>query len=145
MKEQLDALLLTSKEEYKLSEIMEELKEEIEGLDELGYEGTHEMTLIIDREWKWMTRIYFDAESDKEKHDCKYNINVDTKTGQVDSIRIREDSYRRKKEFKEFDTRTIMGGFYGLEETLFKIYARKSKIEIDEDEVEIKFSNPEYE
>lgn len=144
MKEQLDSILLTSKEEYKLSEIMEELSEEIDGLDELDYEDTHEMTLIIDREWGWTTRIYFDAESDKEKYDCKYCIYVDTKTGQVDSIRISDTSFRSKKEYKEFDTKTIMGGFYGLEQTLFKMYARRSKLVIDEDDVELEFSNPEY-
>lgn len=144
MKEQLDSILLTSKEEYKLSEIMEELSEEIEGLDELDYEDTHEMTLIIDREWSWMTRIYFDAESDKEKYDCKYCIYVDAKTGQVDSIRIRDTSFRSNKEYKEFDAKTIMGGFYGMEQTLFKMYARRSKLVIDEDDVELEFSNPEY-
>ncbi|MGG1659532.1 hypothetical protein [Brevibacillus sp. NRS-1366] len=144
MKEQLDKLLLTSKDDYKLSELIKELAEEVDDLGDLGYEETHEMTLIIDREWSWLIRIYFDSESNKEKYDCKYNINVDAKTGQVDTVRIRDDSYRSKKDFKEFDTRAIMGGFYGLEETLFKIYARKANLIIDEKDCELELSNPEY-
>lgn len=37
-----------------------------------------------------------------------------------------------------------MRGFYGLEETLFKLYVRKGRIILDEDQVELEISNPEY-
>lgn len=76
MKEQLDEISLHAKEEYKLSELMKELEDEIDGLDEIGYEEAHSMTLIIDREFSLTTRIYFDAESDKSKYDCKYLVSV---------------------------------------------------------------------
>ena len=144
MKEQLDELLLTSKDEYKLSELIKELSEEIDDLDELGFEETHKMTLIIDNESRYTTWIYFDANSNVPKYDCKYRIDVDAKTGQVGSIRFKENQYSGNKAFKEFDTRTIMGGFYGLEKTLFKMYARKSKLVIDEDACELEISNPQY-
>lgn len=146
MKEQLDGLLLTSKEEYKLSELMEELVREIEDLNELGYEEIHEMSLHIEDSYG-STHVYFDAESDRDKYDCKYRIWVDSrKDNEVISIKIREENRysRSSKEFKEFDTKTIMGGFYGLEETLFKMYARKAKLIIDEDAVELEVTNPEY-
>jgi len=144
MKEQLDELLLTSKDEYKLSELIKELSEEIDDRDELGFEESHKMTLIIDNEHRYTTWIYFDANSDVSMYGCKYRIDVDAKTGQVGSIRLKEDQYASNKEFKEFDTRTIMGGFYGLEKTLFKMYARKSKLVIDEDVCNLEISNPQY-
>ncbi|PCN42293.1 hypothetical protein B9C88_21575 [Brevibacillus laterosporus] len=147
MKEQLDDLLLSAKEEYKLSELMKELVGEIEDLYELGYEEVHEMSLHIETPYG-LTYIYFDAESDKDKYSCKYEICIDPrKENEINSIRIREgSSYSRStKEFKEFDTKTIMGGFYGMEETLFKMYARKSRLILDEKDVELEISNPEYE
>ncbi|WOA61025.1 hypothetical protein [Bacillus mycoides] len=145
MKEQLDELLLHSKEEYKLSEIMKDLVEEIEDLDEMGCEDYHEMSMHVENSYG-STYVYFDAESDKDRYDCKYEIRVDKKSNVVEHIKIRENRrhYRDTKEFKEFDAKTIMGGFYGLEQTLFKMYARKAKLIIDEDAVELEVTNPEY-
>ncbi len=145
MKEQLDELLLHSKEDYKLSEIMKELVKEIEDLDEMGYEDYHEMSMHIENSYCF-TYVYFDAESDKDKYDCKYQICVNQKSNVVENIKIREQRrhYRDTKEFKEFDAKTIMGGFYGMEQTLFKMYARKAKLIIDEDAVELEVTNPEY-
>ncbi|HDR6318356.1 TPA: hypothetical protein QCU53_005210 [Bacillus thuringiensis] len=147
MKEQLDELLLHSKEEYKLSELMKELVREIEDLDEIGYDEYHEMSMHIEE--GYLTYVYFDAESNKDKYDCKYQICVDKKSSVVESIKIREKnrySSYSTKEFKEktFDTKTIMGGFYGMEQTLFKMYARKAKLIIDEDAVELEVTNPDY-
>ncbi|PHD85514.1 hypothetical protein [Bacillus toyonensis] len=147
MKEQLDELLLHSKEEYKLSELMKELVKEIEDLDEMGYEDYHEMSMHIEE--GYLTYVYFDAESDKDKYDCKYQVCVNKKSNVVESIKIREknrySSYSTKEvKEKTFDTKTIMGGFYGMEQTLFKMYARKAKLIIDEDAVELEVTNPEY-
>ncbi|WP_411501415.1 hypothetical protein [Bacillus thuringiensis] len=146
MKEQLDELLLQSKEEYKLSELMKELVKEIEDLNEIGYDEYHEMSMHI--EPGYFTYIYFDAESEKDKYDCKYEICVNKESNVVEHIKIRERNRYSMgaKEFKEkaFDTRTIMGGFYGMEQTLFKMYARKAKLVIDEDAVELEVTNPEY-
>ncbi|MCW1941712.1 hypothetical protein OMD49_29315 [Bacillus anthracis] len=88
MKEQLDELLLHSKEEYKLSELMKELVREIEDLDEIGYDEYHEMSMHIEE--GYLTYVYFDAESNKDKYDCKYKICVDKKSSVVESIKIRE-------------------------------------------------------
>ncbi|MGU3355418.1 hypothetical protein ACLBWW_27445 [Bacillus sp. M5A3_1b] len=145
IKEQLDELLLHSKEEYKLSEIMKDLVKEIEDLDEMGYEDYHEMSMHVENSYCF-TYVYFDAESDKDKYDCKYQICVNQKSNIVENIKIREQRrhYRDTKEFKEFDAKTIMGGFYGMEQTLFKMYARKAKLIIDEDAVELEVTNPDY-
>ncbi len=145
MKEQLDNLLLTFKAEVKLSELIKQLAVEAEDLDELGYEEAREMTLIVNREFTLFTHIYFDAKSDVAKNQCKYKVSVDGKTGEVESIRIRDNNYMKKGEFKEFDVHTIMGGFYGLEKTLFKMYARKAVLIMDEDDVELQVTNPDFE
>jgi len=141
---QIEELLSDVKDEYKLSELVKDLVNEIEDLDDLGYEEYHEMSMHI-RTPYGLTYIHLDAESGKDVYDCKYKICVDPDKGnQVVSIDIQEDRYGRKREIKDFDVRAIMRGFSGLEETLFKLYARKGRIILDEDQVELEISNPEY-
>ncbi|PKC51667.1 hypothetical protein RhiirA1_405399, partial [Rhizophagus irregularis] len=63
IKSQIEGLLSDSKREYKLSELIKELAEEIEDLDELGYEEYHEMTLHVDQPYgSWW--IALDSRSD---------------------------------------------------------------------------------
>lgn len=142
--ETIDELLSNVKDEYKLSDLVKELAEEFEDIDELGYEDYHEMSMHIDQPYG-LKYIYLDAESDKKKYDCKYRICVSPeKENEINSIEIRDDKYGSTRTINSFDARAIMRGFYGLEETLFKMYARKSKLIIDEDQVELNISNPEY-
>lgn len=141
---QIEELLSDTKDEYKLSELVKELVNEIEDLDELGYEEYHEMSMHI-RTPYGLTYIHLDAESGKDEYECKYKICVDPKkNNEVVSIDIEEDRYGRKRKTESFDVRAIMRGFRGLEEMLFKLYARKGRIIIDEDQVELEISNPEY-
>ncbi|MBS4172098.1 hypothetical protein [Bacillus sp. FJAT-49736] len=141
---QIDELLSDTKDEYKLSELVKELVSEIDDLDDLGYEDYHEMSMHI-RTPYGLTYIHLDAENGKDEYECKYKICIDPrKNNEIVSIDIQEDRYGRTKELKSFDVRAIMRGFRGLEETLFKLYARKGRIILDEDQVELEISNPEY-
>jgi hypothetical protein len=144
MKEQLDSLLVHTKDEYLLSEIMKMLVEEIPDLSDIGYDEYHEMTLIVDTDFSLTTYIYFDAESKKSQYDCKYALQVSTKTNQVVGVKVRNSRYDLDKGNKEFDSRTIMSGLHGLEQLFFKMYSRKVKVIIDEDDCELEISNPEY-
>ena len=142
IKQQIEGLLSDSKREYKLSELVKELKEEIEDLDELGYDEYHEMTLHVDDPYGsyW---IGLDARNDIDEYSCKYRFHV-SKDGTVYSVKINEDEFSRKRSVDEFDVKAIMKGLHGLEETLFKIYASGAKLIIDEDKCELEISNPEY-
>ncbi len=142
--ESLEELLSVTKKEYKLSELVTELAEELDK-DEIGYDEYHEMTMHIDDSFSLSKIISLDSEAGKSEYDCKYRFWVDNKTGKVSNIEIKEGRYSNKRDIREFDARAIMRGFHGLEETLFKMYARGSTIIIDEDDVELEISNPEYE
>ncbi|MNN88979.1 hypothetical protein D3C81_2067310 [compost metagenome] len=74
-----------------------------------------------------------DPEEDKGMYQCKY------------MIALNEDGtvWRAEVSDKKFDNRVIMGGLYGFEATMFKMWTQKAKLVIDEYETE--FSNPEYE
>ncbi|MGE7915312.1 hypothetical protein [Lysinibacillus xylanilyticus] len=142
IKNQIEGLLSDSKREYKLSELVKELKEEIDDLDELGYDECHEMTLHIDQPYgSWW--IALDAREDISEYDCKYRLHVD-ESGKVYSVKINEKDFGRSRSIDEFDIKAVMKGLRGLEETLFKIYASGAKLIVDENNCELEVSNPEY-
>lgn len=142
IKQQIEGLLTDSKREYKLSELVKELREEIENLDELGYEDYHEMSLHVDDPYGsyW---IGMDARNDISEYSCKYRLHVN-KDGEVYSVQINEQEYSRKRSITDFDIKAVMKGLHGLEETLFKIYVSGAKLVIDEDRCELEVTNPEY-
>lgn len=141
--ETLDELLSVSKSEYKLSELVKELADEIE-TDDIGYDEYHEMSMHIDDSFSLATIIYLDSESGKDKYDCKYGFWVEKDTSKIKNIEIKEGRFSSKRDVREFDARAIMRGFHGLEETLFKMYARGAKLIVDKDQCELAISNPEY-
>lgn len=141
--ESIDSLLSAAKPEYKLSELVKEMSEEVDTSD-MGYEEYHEMTMHIDDSFSLSKIIALDPDPDKSEYDCKYRFWVENKTGKVKNIQIREDSYITSREVHEFDARAIMRGLSGLEETLFKIYANGSKVIVDEESVDLEVTNPEY-
>ena len=126
IKESLAELLGDPAKEYKLSELIDELKKDARNLcysdDDLG----QEVSLHIER-GSTLTFIYFDREEDKEKYECKFRLTVRTKEGDVNSVNIDE---------KEFDNKVIMGGLYGLEKTLFRMFTHGSKLILDEEQVD---------
>lgn len=142
IKNQIEGLLTDSKREYKLSELVTELAEEIDNLDELGYEDYHEMTLHIDDSYSshW---IGLDSRSDISEYDCKYRIMVNSQ-GELCSVKINDVERYGRKSINEFDVKAVLNGLDGLEETLFKIYTSGAKLIIDEDKCELEITNPEY-
>jgi ribosomal protein S3AE len=142
IREHIQEILGTAKEEYKLSELIEEMMgyEGEEYLSDLEYGEYHEISLHVNSSYlsskvekPWITYIYFDPRSNCAPYDCKYRLVLD-ENGIVDSVRV---------EGVKFDNTIIMSGLYGLEKTLFQMYTRGAKLIIDD--VETEFCNPEYE
>ncbi|GIN39022.1 hypothetical protein [Heyndrickxia oleronia] len=142
IKQQIEGLLSDSKREYKLSELVNELREEIGDLDELGYEDYHEMTLHVDDSYGsyW---IGLDSRNDVSEYDCKYRLLVNSE-GEICSVKINDKESYSRKNINEFDIKAVLKGLHGLEETLFKIYVSGAKLIVDEDKCELEISNPEY-
>lgn len=142
IKSQIENLLSDAKREYKLSDLIKELSEEIEDLDELGYEDYHEMTLFVDKPYgSWWIGI--DSRNDISEYNCKYRLHVSDE-GEVYSVKINEEEFSRKRSVGDFDIKAVLNGLHGLEKTLFKIYVSGAKLVIDEDMCELEVSNPEY-
>lgn len=132
MQEQLQELLGTGKNEYKLSELVKEMVEDELKLEELSFEEIEQITVIVEE--KYGTKyVYMDPKEDTEWYQCKYMISLD-KDMTVSRAEVSD---------KKFDNRVIMGGMYGLDATLFKMWSQKAKLIIDDYKTE--FGNPEYE
>ncbi len=143
LNETIGSLLSAAKTEYKLSELVEELAEEVDK-EEIGYDDMYEMSMHIDDSFSLSTIIALDYQPDKSEYECKYRFWVDKKTGKISNISVQEKRSGRRREVHEFDARAIMRGLHGLEETLFKMYAKGSKVIIDEDHVDLEVSNPNF-
>lgn len=124
-------ILGTSKEEYKLSELIKEIVEQDCELDELDYDDRKEITVIVEDKYG-LKHIYIDTEEDVKWYQCKYEIVLD-KDLTVSRAEIGD---------KSFDNKVIMGGLYGADATIFKMWTRKSKLVIDS--YDTSFTNPEY-
>lgn len=120
IKETMDKMLKEVKQEYTLSEIIEKLKGE-SSKEEYEYDYGEKVELKIEDGGSGYKRIYLDEEEKGYKHDCDYQIAID-KEGKPYSIKLKGD---------ELNTKKIIGGLYGLEELLFKIYAGGAKIVLD--------------
>ncbi|OPA77453.1 hypothetical protein BVG16_13425 [Paenibacillus selenitireducens] len=132
IQEQMQELLGTAKEEYKLSDLIKQMVEDDCELDELWYEDYKEITVIVEEKYG-NQYIYIDPEEEKDWYECKYMIALN-KDGTV---------WRSDVDKKNFENRVIMGGIYGLERMIFQMWTRKSKLIIDN--YETSFTNPEYE
>lgn len=133
MVKQIQELLGTDDSEFKLSDLVKEMvKQDIEDLDDLGYEESKEVTVKVEHKYSSIY-IYMDPEEDQDWYHCKYRIWLN-EDYTVQTIEIND---------KTFDNKVIMGGLWGLDATLFKMYTRKAKVIIDD--YETSFSNPEYE
>lgn len=143
IKQQIEGLLTDSKREYKLSDLVKELREEIEDIEDLGYEEYHEMSLHVDQPYgSWW--IGLDARNDISEYSCKYRLHVSAE-GELYSVSVNdEEKYSRKRTSENFDVKAVMKGIHGLEETLFKIYVSGAKLIIDEDKCDTEATNPEY-
>lgn len=131
IQEQMQELLGTSKEEYKLSDLIREIVEQDCELNELDYEDCKEITVIVEDKYG-SKYIYIDPEEDQDWYRCKYRITLD------DDMSVS----RAEIGDKSFDNKVILGGLYGADGTIFKMWARGAKLVIDDYETE--FSNPDY-
>lgn len=123
IKETTKEILSDVKPEYTLSEIIEclkgaSLKEEYE------YDEGDSIALIINGEEDGYKHIYLSEEEPygKSKYNYDYQIDIN-REGKPYSIKLKG---------KEIDKNKILGGLYGLDKLLFKIYASGSKIILDE-------------
>ncbi|WP_374964577.1 hypothetical protein [Lysinibacillus sp. RS5] len=132
MKEALDEMLVGDSTEIKFSELLLEMvKDEME-LEDLGYDECKEISVHVDDSYSSLAFIYFDPETDKRQYECKYRLTLNAQ-GTINTVEIGGH---------EFKNSVIMGGLRGIGRTLFKAYARGTKIIIDDYETE--FGNPEY-
>lgn len=131
IQESIQDLLGTAKKEYKLSELIKEIVEHDCELNELDYDDYKEITVIVEDKYG-SKYVYIDPEEDKPWYQCKYKLVLD------DDLTVR----RAEIGEKSFDNKVIMGGLFGVDATIFKMWIRKSKLIIDR--YETSFSNPEF-
>jgi hypothetical protein len=116
------------KKEWKLSEIIEKMKEdanedhEKDG-DSISYHYDDSFSLGI--------HVHFDPEENETKYGCKYMLYIsrDRKnevSGRLDSLRIGD---------RELTNKQILNGLYGFDKFLFQLYATGATIIVDNDEV----------
>ncbi|MER2169896.1 MAG: hypothetical protein ABS938_04585 [Psychrobacillus psychrodurans] len=131
IQEQMQELLGTSQKEYKLSELIQKIVEQDCELNELDYDDYKEITVIVEDKYN-SKYIYIDPEEDISWYQCKYKLTLD------DDMTVT----RAEIGDKSFDNKVIMGGLYGADSIIFKMWTRGAKLIIDNYETE--FSNPEY-
>ncbi|EAF0330872.1 hypothetical protein V8L68_000510 [Listeria monocytogenes] len=143
IKGQIESLLNNPKREYRLSELIDELAEEIEGLENLEHEECREMSLYVDSLFH-SHFVHMDSEENAGVHGCKYALHI-SESGELYSVRINGQEYNGESIVNNFGAKEVMNGLHGLTETLFKIYTSKAKIIIDESNCKLERTNPEYE
>lgn len=123
IKESMNNILSDVKEEYTLSEIIEEVKGDDPCKEPYEYDYDEHVYLIIEKKSSGYTYIYIHNDDDEpySQYDYNYHIDID-KEGKPYSIKFKGD---------EINTKKIMGGLWGLDKLLFKIYSSGAKIVLD--------------
>jgi hypothetical protein len=125
IKESIDVMLSDTKAEYTLTEIIEKAKGDTTK-EEYERDYDEQVHLIIEKSSYGYKHIYLDNEDDEPENKWNYGYQMDIdKEGKPYSIKLRG---------QEINTKKIMGGLYGLDEILFKIYASGAKIVLDQGE-----------
>ena len=119
------------KKEWKLSEIIEQYKEQEVIPDEHGESG--EIAFVHEVSDYGTVFISFDKEGGKKirRFECKYRLMIDAKTKKLYSPSIDGMPTHPIKK---------MGGLYGFDLFLFKLYAMQCTIECDVNSVETEWS-----
>lgn len=120
LNECIDKMLMDVKEEYTLSEIIEQLKAD-DYKEKYEYAEDDYLTLIINGDEDGYKRIYLDLESDKSKYSCDYEIAID-KEGKIYSTNLGDIDITKNIK---------IGSLYGLNEMIFKIYSSGAKVILD--------------
>ena len=119
-------ILSDVKSEYTLSEIIEALKEE-NLKEEYEFDEEDTIAIIIEGDEEGYKHIYLSLEEPKSiygrvsKHSYDYQIAIN-RLGKPYSIKLKNN---------EIDTKKILGGLYGLDRLLFKIFSSGAKIILD--------------
>ena len=119
-------ILSDVKSEYTLSEIIEALKEE-NLKEEYEFDEEDTIAIIIEGDEDGYKHIYLSLEEPKSiygrvsKHSYDYQIAIN-RLGKPYSIKLKNN---------EIDTKKILGGLYGLDRLLFKIFSSGAKIILD--------------
>lgn len=109
------------KKEWKLSEIIEKFKQdEIED----RYDGG-EITLHVEKSSYGSTHISFDKEDGKGRHECEYEMSLETKTGIPYSFKAGKYS----PHYGELRTSSMRGSF---DKFMFRLYAQRVSIAVDD-------------
>ena len=120
----LEELLQCPPKEIKLSQLVEQLKN---NYDEIHDECTCIVSTSTPDGWG---RIYLHKQSSVNRRDCEYVLAY-TADGEIYNISI---------DGRDPSKRIFCGPFYGFERTLFQMYAAKTRLIIDEDEVNIYYN-----
>lgn len=132
IKADMDEMLANEKSEYKLSEIIEKLKRDND--EDAREEGWDEISLYVEKD-RTLNFIYFDAEPEKEKYQCRYEIVTHPEDDRIHSIEIND---------RKLDNKLIMGGLRGLEKVLFLMFAHKSKLILDDEDIDFEYDYDDY-
>lgn len=123
--ESIDEMLSDIKSEYTLSEIIEKAKDDF-GKEEYEYDYDEQVKLIIEKSSGGYKHIYLDNTDEDLDKKWEYSYQIDiNREGKPYSIKLKGQEINAKK---------IMGGLYGLDELMFKIYASGAKIILDKGE-----------
>lgn len=121
IKKRTEEMLLDIKDEYTLTEIIEELKSE-DYRDEWECDEDDKVALIIENSGNGYKHIYLNEEEKSNKYSYDYQIDLDN-DGKPYVIKLKGN---------EINTKKILGGLYGIDKLLFKIYAHGSRIILDQ-------------
>ncbi|HAR84472.1 hypothetical protein IO99_00480 [Clostridium sulfidigenes] len=133
IKESMNEMLKDTKDEYMLTEIITALKGE-SCKEEYEFDYDERIGLIIVDAGNGYKHIYLDEEEKDRKYECDYQIDIDGE-GKPYSIKLKGS---------EINTKKIMGGLYGLDKLLFKIYSSGAKIVLDQGECDEDYEYETY-
>lgn len=107
--------------EYRLSDLLEEMKESFEYIE---IEDQESMALYISDidKWSGICFIYIDPKEDEEKYLCRNKIVIDMKTNEITSF-VWDKKYVERKD--------VIEGLYGMNKKLFNLMAKGTKIVFD--------------
>lgn len=130
VKQELDSYLgAEGAREYKLSKIVEAVKQEV---DEGEYPGD-EMTVLVDKDRTVLTFVSLDSSPGKSEWECKYRLAI-SKDGKLNSASINGSGYGAYVKLGDMDK---------AERLLYKIYATGSTIIVDTDDIDTEYPDPE--
>lgn len=114
-----DEMLSNIKSEYTLTEIIDQVKKESD--KEIYEVDGDQVYMIIDGEEDGYKHIYLSLEEQSHKYNYEYQIDIN-KAGKAYSVKLNDT---------ELNTKKILGGLYGIDKLLFKIYSSGAKIILD--------------